>query len=106
VVIADQLDLVGLDSSLYATLGIGLIAPEFDATHLRRRIIVQRTGLGCGEADGQGLLRGRGCCAHGNRRGQEEESDYCIHWVSSDARYSKAFRTVSARPRLVSAFQL
>src|SRR5262249_60119514 len=56
IVIVDEIDFVALAAGLDAARGIDLVAPELVAALLTERIDIERTGLGIGKADSDGVF--------------------------------------------------
>src|SRR5262249_15936048 len=71
IVITDEIDLIALAAGLDAAPSSDLVAPELVAALLTARVDIERTGLGIGKADGDGVF-GEGRRDKGRRHRQGE----------------------------------
>jgi hypothetical protein len=92
VVVALELDLVALIAGLDATGRIDLVAPKFEATHLRQRLVAERACLRSREADAERVLRERGRCRQDGNYDQRQPCEGLWH------RGSPSFRARGQKP--------
>src|SRR5262249_59127345 len=84
IVIIDEIDFIALAACLDAARGINLVAPKLVAALLTERVDIERTGLGIGKADSDGVF---GKSRRGGRRENssrpQQKPKTTVHFISS-----------------------